>query len=105
MSADSLQALQEKFELAQNEIMQLQKSLQDKEKEIAKLNETFTSRIEEEIEKNRDREIMLFQQSKMAVMGEMIGNIAHQWRQPLSAISSLASGHILNNELGLITPE
>lgn len=35
----------------------------------------------------KDNETLLFQQSKMASMGEMIGNIAHQWRQPLSTIS------------------
>lgn len=40
--------------------------------------------------KQKDR--LLFQQSKMASMGEMLGNIAHQWRQPLSVISTCASG-------------
>ncbi|WP_455756822.1 PAS domain S-box protein [Sulfurimonas sp.] len=42
---------------------------------------------EEEIKENK---ALLYQQSKMASMGEMIGNIAHQWRQPISAISMTA---------------
>ena len=40
----------------------------------------------------KQRDKLLFQQSKMAAMGEMIGNIAHQWRQPLSVISTIATG-------------
>lgn len=35
------------------------------------------------------QEKILIQKSKMAAMGEMIGNIAHQWRQPLAQISGL----------------
>lgn len=38
---------------------------------------------------NEKKQKMLFQQSKMAQMGEMLGNIAHQWRQPLSNINSI----------------
>lgn len=44
-------------------------------------------------EKNQANEQMLIQQSRMAAMGEMIGAIAHQWKQPLNAIS-LAAGMI-----------
>ncbi len=39
-------------------------------------------------------------QSKLASMGEMIGNIAHQWRQPLSLISTIASGIKIKSEYG-----
>lgn len=42
-------------------------------------------------EENQQKERMLYQQSKLASMGEMIGNIAHQWRQPLTVISVIAS--------------
>jgi signal transduction histidine kinase len=56
-------------------------------------------------ELNVSREQMLFQQSKMAAMGEMIGNIAHQWRQPLSAITTASSGMKLKQEYGMLTNE
>jgi signal transduction histidine kinase len=45
------------------------------------------------------------EQSKLASMGEMIGNIAHQWRQPLSVISSLASGTAFKKEYGKLEDE
>ncbi len=58
-----------------------------------------------DISKEKEQASMLIQQSKMASMGEMIANIAHQWRQPLSAISSSASGAIVEKELNLLTDE
>ena len=52
-----------------------------------------------ELEKQNER--VIYQQSKMASMGEMIGNIAHQWRQPLSIISTVASGIVVQKEYGI----
>ncbi|MEA3499255.1 MAG: response regulator, partial [Campylobacterota bacterium] len=49
----------------------------------------------------KQKELMLNNQSKMASMGEMIGNIAHQWRQPLTAISIAAGGIKLGYELDI----
>ena len=50
-------------------------------------------------------EKIISQQTKMASMGEMIGNIAHQWRQPLTAISVAAGGIKLGYELDMCDTE
>ena len=51
--------------------------------------ENLEFKIQEEIDKRLEQEQLLIQQSKLASMGEMIGNIAHQWRQPLAQISAI----------------
>lgn len=58
--------------------------------------------IQHQVEINRQKDLMLFQQSKLASMGEMLANIAHQWRQPLSVITTIASGIKLSFEFGII---
>ena len=50
------------------------------------------------IAKDLTQRKILESQSKLASMGEMIGNIAHQWRQPLSVISTIASGIKVKSE-------
>ncbi|RXJ65631.1 ATP-binding protein [Halarcobacter ebronensis] len=66
-----------------------QKSVQSKSKALKELNETLEKRVEEEIEKNREHEQLLVQKSRFIALGEMISNIAHQWRQPLSELSTI----------------
>jgi PAS domain S-box-containing protein len=48
----------------------------------------------------REKEQMLIQQSRQAAMGEMIGNIAHQWRQPLNTLGLEIQHLLLFYDLG-----
>ena len=41
----------------------------------------------------------------MVSLGELIGNIAHQWRQPLAAITATASGMRMQKELDILRDE
>ena len=55
-----------------------------------KMNEEeLKQKVQEELEKNLEKDRLLVQQNKLASMGEMLGNIAHQWRQPLNNINLL----------------
>ena len=76
---------------------------QESQKELVELNSLLEERISDEVLKNREKDALMFQQLRHAQMGEMISMIAHQWRQPLTAISTLTSGMKLDLVLG--TPD
>ena len=65
----------------------MQKKIKEKEQKIL-----------QEVKRNREKDIKLFEQSKMVALGEMIGNIAHQWRQPLSVISTIVTGILMQRK-------
>ena len=71
-------------------------------KRLKELNQILQQTVSDEIIKNNEKNKILFQQNKMAAMGEMIGNIAHQWRQPLSVITTAASSIKLKKEYGIL---
>jgi len=67
--------------------------------------EAYKSELQKKIKKIKQKQKILIQNSKMASMGEMIANIAHQWRQPLNSLSALNTllmmDYIENNGLTL----
>ena len=70
----------------------LNRKVIEKSDELAELNRNLEQRVVEEVNIRREKEKMLVHQSKMASMGEMIGAIAHQWRQPLNTLGLISMG-------------
>ena len=59
---------------------------------LKEINSNLEEKVKIEVEKSMKTELQLFESAKLAAMGSMIGNIIHQWKQPLSIISLKASG-------------
>lgn len=77
-------------------------TLKEKEKELQDLNNNLETIIQKEIEKNIQKDKILQQQSRIVALGEMINNIAHQWRQPLSIITTSISALSLKAEYAMV---
>jgi len=79
----------------------------DKEGELKNYIAVFTNitKQKEQEQQLKEQEELIFQQSKMAAMGEMLENIAHQWRQPLSVISTAATAPIMEEQFGIANAE
>ncbi len=76
----------------------LEENVAKKTKELITLNKSLESRIKKEVEASRKKDNIMFQQARLASMGEVLQNIAHQWRQPLGTlmviIQSFQSKHL-----------
>jgi PAS domain S-box-containing protein len=73
--------------------------LKEKTGQLEELNRELENRIKVELEKRSRQERLLMQQSKLAAMGEMVGAIAHQWRQPLTTVGVLIQNLNLAHKL------
>ncbi|MEA3290227.1 MAG: ATP-binding protein [Campylobacterota bacterium] len=72
-----------------------------KNKQLEENNLKLEDEVKKRTQELLEKEKILSQQSKMAAMGEMLENIAHQWRQPLSIISTASTGIKMQKEYGI----
>jgi PAS domain S-box-containing protein len=66
------------------------------------LNKNLEKTIFDEVALSKQKDLRLFESDKMVRMGEMIGNIAHQWRQPLASIASVVNNLSMKQQLGAL---
>jgi signal transduction histidine kinase len=72
---------------------------------LHELNTALENQVVEAKNKNEITEKMMITQSRMAIMGEMIGMIAHQWRQPITVIGMITNNTILTLEFDEINKQ
>ncbi|XOB63626.1 sensor histidine kinase [Campylobacterota bacterium DY0563] len=81
----------------------LEDAVNEKTKELQELNESLEKRIKMEVANSRKKDLIMFQQSKLVSLGEMLGNIAHQWRQPLGSLMMIIQSFQTKMELGKLS--
>ncbi|MGA7826560.1 MAG: transporter substrate-binding domain-containing protein [Geobacteraceae bacterium] len=92
-------------------LKQAEEKIRQKKQQLEDLNRTLERRVQEEVEKNRIKDILLIHQNRQAALGETLDHIAHQWKQPLNALSlitgslqeELSSGKLTDESLSEIT--
>lgn len=83
----------------------LEEKVMARTQELEEINQTLDIRVHLEMAKMREQKQILIHQSRFAAMGEMIANIAHQWRQPLNALSLLLQNITIAYERGQLDEE
>lgn len=81
----------------------LEAAFNEKTKELQELNEYLGIKIEKEVANSRKKDLIMHQQAKLASLGEMLQNIAHQWRQPLGSLMMIIQSFQTKMEFGKLT--
>lgn len=86
-SALELNILSQALNTASHKLHEQTAELEASNTELVALNDELERRVDDQMEQILSHERLLVQQSKMAAMGDMMGAVAHQWRQPLNALA------------------
>ena len=78
-----------KVPMGKSNVNQVGVTRQSVQEDLVIINQSLEERVRQAVEELRKKDQVMIIQSRQAAMGEMIGNIAHQWRQPLNALSLL----------------
>jgi len=98
------QKVSERTEELNKTVEKLQEEINERINMALKLSKETAKRHNAEQEL-REKELLLLQQGRLAAMGEMIGNIAHQWRQPLNILGLHAQEMLFFYKIGEFTTE
>jgi len=88
-----------------NEKALLLKEISYKNQMLKRFNEQMQELVDEEISKNMEKQRIVELQSRYSQMGEIIGMIIHQWKQPLNAVSIIVNVLKINLKRNTLSPE
>jgi len=100
-----LEAMGRKLEQKVGELEAERDALRKSRDSFRLLNETLEERIKKAVKELREKDRILIVQGRYAVMGELLSNIAHHWRQPLNILGLLAQEMSMTCETGNFTKE
>ena len=83
--------------------LHLENTIASKTSELVNINNDLESKIKTEVENSRKKDLVIYQQAKLSSLGEMLNNIAHQWRQPLGSLLIIIQSIQSKMELGKLT--
>lgn len=70
-----------------DQLLQSRRELLAKQTQLEDCNRSLEERVEQEVGSNLEKDSLMMRQAREAAMGEMIGNVAHQWKQPLNNLA------------------